>query len=174
MAQYKVDMSEGDAHVTVDGDTCARFKTLESAATHYVLLYKEKHRLWLRAAELETDNTKLRKLIRCEQIEPPFDVADDCTTQFAVELAYAKERIATLEAALRDVLVGNWSPTGIQEILGTAGVLRKGKMMGGIQAMLSEQLREILSRLEGGGYCESDECDVEALHDDINEVFDAF
>lgn len=50
-----------------------------------------------RCQALETEVKRLRKLIRCEQIDPPFDVADDMTTEFAIELACAKAKIKQLQ-----------------------------------------------------------------------------
>ena len=51
-----------------------------------------------RVKELEAERTKLRLLIRCEQIVPPFDVTDDMTTEFSVELAELQEEVAKLKA----------------------------------------------------------------------------
>ena len=54
----------------------------------------------LRAWKAEIE--RLRKLIRCEQIKPPADVADDMTTEFAVELAVIKGEIERLQSELED------------------------------------------------------------------------
>lgn len=43
---------------------------------------------------------RLRRLIRCETIEPPADVTDDCTTELAVELAGAKAENERLRAEI--------------------------------------------------------------------------
>lgn len=39
---------------------------------------------------------RLRKLVRCETIQPPYDVGDDCTTELAVELAEANRKLKLL------------------------------------------------------------------------------
>lgn len=46
---------------------------------------------------------RLKLLIRCETIEPPSDVTDDCTTELAVELAQAKAEIELLKNELTDM-----------------------------------------------------------------------
>ena len=51
-------------------------------------------------AEIE----RLRLLIRCETIQPPADVTDDCTTELAVELAEAKAEIERLKEQLPTVV----------------------------------------------------------------------
>ena len=48
--------------------------------------------------EAATEIERLRRVVRCEQIKPPHDVADDLTTELAVELAYAKQEIEELHA----------------------------------------------------------------------------
>lgn len=54
---------------------------------------------WNATEEMADEIERLRKLIRCEQIEPPFDATDDMTTEFAVELAEAKiERACLMDA----------------------------------------------------------------------------
>jgi len=53
---------------------------------------------------LEAEIGRLRRLIRCEQIEPPADVTDDQTTELAVDLAEAKVEIERLRVELADLL----------------------------------------------------------------------
>ena len=50
--------------------------------------------------EAATEIERLRLLIRCETIQPPSDVTDDCTTELAVELAQAKAESERLRSAL--------------------------------------------------------------------------
>lgn len=46
--------------------------------------------------QLRADVARLRLLIRAQRIEPPFDIADDLTTEFAVENAALEDKVARL------------------------------------------------------------------------------
>lgn len=62
--------------------------------------YCAEHAVLETAERMADELERLRKLIRCEQIEPPFDVADDMTTELAVALAYAKCEVERLRDEL--------------------------------------------------------------------------
>jgi hypothetical protein len=47
---------------------------------------------------LQSERDHLRRLVRCETIQPPADVTDDQTTELAVELAYMREERDRLAA----------------------------------------------------------------------------
>lgn len=63
-------------------------------------------------AFLMEDRDRLRRLVRCETIQPPADVTDDQTTELAVELAYLKEERDRLAAIVAKT--PQWLPGGAQ------------------------------------------------------------
>jgi len=61
---------------------------------------------------LQSERDHLRRLVRCETIQPPADVTDDQTTELAVELAYMRDerdRLAVIVAK-----TPQWLPGGSQ------------------------------------------------------------
>jgi hypothetical protein len=64
--------------------------------------------------KLQEENKKLRLLIRCESIEPPFDVSDDMTTQFAVDNAELKLEVEKLHEEIKEQAT---VITGLQKVV---------------------------------------------------------
>lgn len=58
-------------------------------------------------AALNKTIARLRLVIRGEAIRPPFDLADDMTTQFAVDLAFKDAEIAALKDRVKELEAAN-------------------------------------------------------------------
>ena len=58
--------------------------------------------------------TRLRLLIRNEQIKPPFDVTDDMTTEFAIDIAERDRRIAELDVEIAQFMQENHGKTDVE------------------------------------------------------------
>jgi len=57
-----------------------------------------------RAEMAEAEVTRLRKIVRCENMPDGFDLSDDATTELAVQGAYAAERAKRAEERLKYAL----------------------------------------------------------------------
>jgi DNA repair exonuclease SbcCD ATPase subunit len=56
-----------------------------------------------RAEKAEADNSKLRRLIKCEITEPPFDISDDMSAEFAVRIATIETELAEKEKLINNI-----------------------------------------------------------------------